>query len=117
VLRVDENEQSRCEGIAGQIWFLDTPQTEDLPEWPANDDMTARTAYAGKGCLSIERAATLNVKSRVLSGAVVRVFGRKWGVLILDSQIPGFITNQPQKVNLIIWYAAVLGQMLEESLR
>ncbi|MCI0704733.1 MAG: hypothetical protein L0241_27060 [Planctomycetia bacterium] len=117
VLRVDENERSKCEGVAGQIWFLDAPHTEELPEWPANDDMTAKAAYAGKGFLSIERAAALHVKSRVLSGVMVRVFGRKWGVLIVDSQTLGFITKHPQKVKLIRWYADLIGQMLEEAMR
>lgn len=113
ILRLDDNEPARCEGLAGQVWFCNASQFKELPPWPADDGVAARLEYANSGFLGIEVAMALNVKSRVLSGVPVRVFGRRWGVLILDSQTPGFITNQPQKVEVVEWYAELLARMIE----
>ena len=115
LLRLDENELSLCEGVAGQVWFRNAPQFAMLPTWPVDDDAAAKIAYANTGFLGIARASSLNVKSSVLSGVPIRAFGRRWGVLILDSQVAGFITNQPQKVEVAVWYADLIGRLIEEG--
>ena len=111
VLRVSENELGQCEGVAGRVWFRGAPQTVELPEWASDD--ASQHAYADDGYLGIDRAAGLNVKSRALSGVPVRAFGRKWGVLILDSLVPGYVSGQPHKVGIVNWYAALITCMIE----
>lgn len=113
VWQIDEDEQGRCEGVAGRIWFFGTERTVELPEWL--DDPVRKGEYAAKGFVGPAKAEELKVKSRVLSGTVVRVFGDKWGVLILDSKTIGFIT--PNKEHIIKRYAVLIGRVLEEATR
>ena len=99
--------------MAGRIWFLGTERTVELPEW--SDDPVRKAEYAVKGFIGPAQAESLRVKSKVLSGTVVRLFGRKWGVLILDSKTPGFIANTKEYV--VRRYAALIGRLLEEGTR
>ena len=108
---VDDDEQGRCEGVAGQIWFLGTERTVELPDW--SEDVTRKAEYAVKGFIGPAQAENLRVKSKVLSGTVVRVFGQKWGVLILDSKTSGFMSNA--KEHIVRRYAALIGRLLEEG--
>jgi hypothetical protein len=111
VWRVNEDEEGQCEGVAGRIWFLGTERTVELPDWA--DDVGRKAEYAAKGFIGPAQAETLRVKSKVLSGTVVRVFGQRWGVLILDSKGLGVITSA--KEHVIKRYAALLGRLLEEA--
>ncbi|MBA4063095.1 MAG: hypothetical protein C0501_05175 [Isosphaera sp.] len=109
--RVDDDEPGRCEGVAGRVWFHGTKRTVELPEW--SEDTAGKEAYAAKGFVGPIQAENLKVKSKVLSGTVVRVFGRKWGVLMLDSRTAGFIL--PAEEHVVERYAALIGRMLEEG--
>jgi hypothetical protein len=110
---VDDDVQGRCEGVAGRIWFLETERTVELPDWSEDPDRKAE--YAAKGFVGPAQAESLKVKSKALSGTVVRVFGRKWGVLILDSKTPGFISEA--KEHVVKRYAALISRTLEEGAR
>jgi len=110
---VDDDVEGRCEGVAGRIWFLGTERTVELPEW--SDDPGRKAGYAAKGFIGPAQAENLKVKSKALSGTVVRLFGKKWGVLILDSKTPGFIANT--KEHIVRRYAALIGRLLEEGTR
>lgn len=113
VWKVDDDDLARCEGVAGRIWFLDTKQTVELPDW--SDDPAGAAAYAGEGFIRASQAMELRVKSKVLSGTAVRVGGEKWGVLILDSKTPGYITKT--KEHMVEWYAELIARVLGEAVR
>jgi hypothetical protein len=113
-LLVDEDRREICEGVAGRIWFsgaMSTPQP--LPPWPEDaNDRAGQLAHARAGLLSLEKARLLNVKAVAFSGQVVRVRWQKWGVLLLDSCVDGFISKRKQ--TLLDRFARLLGQVLEE---
>jgi hypothetical protein len=111
VWRVDDDDESRCEGVVGRIWFLRTKRTVELPEWA--DDYERKREYAAKGNVSLAQAEQLKIKSRVLSGTVIVVNGQRWGVLILDSKTPGLIAKN--KEHVVERYAAMLGRLLAEA--
>src|SRR5205807_8145076 len=50
---IDDSRRERCEGVAGQAWFLDTTVTEEaLPAWPNDpEDLAGQDAYARGGLL------------------------------------------------------------------
>jgi hypothetical protein len=103
---VDNQNKQNCEGIAGLVWFNNAIMTVPVsPDWNTN-----LNAYASAVHLTLAKAAVLTEKSRAVTGAVVRVAGMKWGVLLLDSDSAGLITNQ--KHFLIQWFANLLGNVI-----
>ena len=111
VWRVDPDDGTKCEGVAGLIWYLRTRRTVELPDWAEDRDRKAE--YAAKGNVSLAQAEALKIKSKVLSGTVIVVNYERWGVLILDSKSPGVIAKT--KEHVVERYAAMLGRLLEEA--
>jgi hypothetical protein len=117
-LRIDDENENRNEGIAGKAWFINaSASVYDLPSWPetwsSGTDFARRKEYAERGLLSVEKAASLNVKSRSITATVVRTAtGRKWGVLVLDSRDPAGILNVPEKKALAELSAEIMRNMV-----
>jgi hypothetical protein len=108
---VNEDEEQLCEGVAGRSWFCSAARTVELPDW--TDAEADQQEYAAKGFLTLPQAAVLNVKSKVVSGIVVRVGGNRWGVLVVDSKTRGVVTKR--KEVLLARYAKLVGNLLEEA--
>lgn len=106
---IDDLDETRNEGVAGRAWFKDaTISVLDLPNWqecrnPSNN-RDCQT-YAERGYVPMEKAAELGIKSKSISGTVVRDRkGQRWGVLVLDSRDPQGVSNSAEKqaiVNLV----------------
>jgi hypothetical protein len=78
----------KAEGIAGMAYSTDsTVQVEDLPnvggKSPKLQDLQM---YAKKAYVDIEWLKKKQPKSRSLLGFPVKVKGKTWGVLVLDSR-------------------------------
>lgn len=110
---VDDDDEGKCEGIAGLIWFRDAALTTELPACPDPSDAAAVAAYAAAGRVTAAQVPGLNVRSRAFSGAVVRRHGQKWGILIVDSVNPGIVTKTRE--HRIKWYAELIGAMIAEG--
>ena len=99
------------EGVVGRAWYTNASVTEELPPWPPDsDNLEARRSYAQRGFLSLEKADKLHVKSEAISATCVRVKGKKWGVLVVDSMQPGVVSSQKERI--INGYAELLGEVL-----
>ena len=112
--RIDNNDEDRNEGLAGQAWFRNaTVIVNDLPACPnpwSNDDASCQ-AYAHRGLLTPQKAERLHVKSRSILATPVRNFkGSRWGVLVLDSRLPD--TFGAEREALVTSFATALSKML-----
>ncbi len=80
---LDDDDPDRCRGIAGKIWFDGVTRTIiTARDWPQGDhpDPVGMVEYARSLDLTIEEAKSLNVKSKVYTGAPILVRGQRWGV-------------------------------------
>ncbi len=116
-LRIDSNNQTGNEGIAGQAWFRNaTVSKYDLPECPNpwSDSDPACIKYANESLLPMEKARKLNVKSKsIVATSIERLKGqerKQWGVLVLDSRDAKGI--DPNKERMVRSFAAALGKLL-----
>ena len=55
--------------------------------------------YKVKGWLADQEYDGMNVKSTVFLATVIRVNGRLWGVLVLDSTDPGVLPGQRNRAD------------------
>ena len=94
--RIDDNDESRNEGIAGQAWFRRATVKAELPEPPNpwSDGDPACQDYARRGLLDARKAGSLHVRSCSILATPVRGFqSSQWGVLVLDSRVPESMTS------------------------
>ena len=109
---VDENKPERCRGIAGEIWLLRVSKVyEAACDW--SEDPQDQMRYAQSLRMTVEQAKGLNVKLKVFTGAPIPVGSRTWGVLLLDSCVPGLIVGKGAKRTLLLRYADILSHALE----
>jgi hypothetical protein len=107
ILRIHDEERF-CEGIAGRIWYTNGVVTKSLPNWPTDPgDAVGRKAFADAGYMEIGKVCRLHVIAVALSGTIVRVGGKKWGVLLLDSTTQDAISTRKEKS--IRRYGTLLG--------
>ena len=86
--------ESKCEGVAGMAWFRDHwvivpgPESPELPAVGngANDERIAD--YARRTWVSEEVVRKKCWQARSFAAITIRVNGRRWGVLVLDSADP-----------------------------
>ena len=89
--RIHPDEQSQCEGVAGVAWYLDTMLVlpgagePDLPDVTGNCDETTIENYARRTFVSAELIREHRWTARSFAAMTIRVDGKKWGVLVLDS--------------------------------
>jgi hypothetical protein len=115
---VDDNDLTKCRGIAGRIWFhtITLMECHD-PAWPTDDDPVAKERYAECQGISLAEAERLKVKSTAFCGTIVVVNGEKWGVLLIDSQKQWRFDAKPHRTRnekRIERYATLLSQVLAE---
>ncbi len=135
--RIDANDESKNEGIAGRCWYWgDVAFRYDLPDVSqpdANDDdviayskatfynvskirkrvqwLEKRPAKWFKWCLPRPELP----RSRCLAGFPILVSGKKWGVLVFDSEDPKAITDGIARKHATKYFLAAISEALQES--
>lgn len=90
--RIHADDESQCEGIAGAAWYLNTivivPGDNDpeLPDLVNNNNETNIKQYAEKTNVSSDRVRKHIWPARSYAAMTIRVKGKKWGILVLDSR-------------------------------
>lgn len=79
----------RAEGVAGVTWAENyVIPVRDLPDL-RNASAAEKEEYARQTFVTVKWLAKEKPRSRSLCGIPVQVRGKKWGVLVLDSEAPG----------------------------
>lgn len=92
--RIDPNDEKKCQGIAGMAWFLGThvvvpgANEPDLPELTSDTSENHLSDYARRTMTTIEDCRQQLWAARSYAALQIRVSGRRWGVLVLDSRDP-----------------------------
>ncbi len=89
VWRVHEHYSEQCEGIAGQVFANDVLVSEKLPD--LHGSPVADSTFSEYARLSNDKEKAVRREryyAQRIGGIGVRIEGRRWGVLVLDSQDP-----------------------------
>lgn len=94
--RIHPDNKAQCEGVAGVGWYIDSvmtvpsPQESELPDIStagvASDDDIAD--YAQRTFVTADQVREDRWSARSFATITIRVDGRRWGVLVLDSVAP-----------------------------
>lgn len=108
------DDADQAEGIAGQTWAHDRVLfLNNLPkiEPTSNDKQLSR--YAEKTWVTVNWMKKEQCKARSFCGIPVKVRGKPWGVIILDSREPAAISEEAVSYYMLI--AGQLGKLLERA--
>ncbi len=92
--QIDPNDRNRCQGVAGVGWYLNSTMfvpergEEPLPDISRESTSRDEESYAARTFVTCEDVRRNRWKARSFATLTVRVDGRRWGVLVLDSVDP-----------------------------
>lgn len=82
---LDDNAARSCRGLAGYVWFVRRTEFRKAAcDWPDDDNVEQKEAYAQSLDMTVEEAEALHVKAQTLIATPIEVNGVRWGVLVLD---------------------------------
>jgi len=109
VFSIDPNNEAHNTGFVGECWRQDGSTI--IAALPAVDDNLGSAEeidrYVKKGYLDQREYQTVQVRSRVLLATGIRVRGRLWGILILDSTDATQLPKQRKRPTEDLEFAAV----------
>lgn len=115
---VDDNDSSRCRGVAGQVWTTRLKAFKLAScGWPTDGNPDQKKKYANSLGITVEEAEKLNVKSVSFLGYPVLVRGSLWGVLLVDRKTEWEIKMKPKGPRdgeLIENYSVIIGKVIGE---
>jgi hypothetical protein len=103
IFGIDRQRKECCTGIVGECWWNAHAQLKSqfygsLPEVQAGDDVSLE--YLNEGFLDKREFKKIAKASLFFHATEIRVNGKVWGVLVLDSTDPNAqATNDPKKKN------------------
>ncbi len=111
------DDADRAEGIAGHVWSADSILTvTDLPDIScAVAPLTHVADYARRTYVSSEWAQRHRPKARSYVGIPVRVGGRLWGVVVLDSRGTNTIRQVGEDREPYVMMARIISGVLWEN--
>lgn len=113
---VDDNHPDKCRGIAGHIWFEESfHYRTSTSDWNDNMASSEKTKFAKEFSATIEEVEKCKQKPGTIVGTLLRVRGRKWGVIILDSNERIADSKCQEHRKLIEEYANCISRVIQES--
>jgi len=116
--RIDPDDQSKCEGVAGAGWYLDSVITRpgsnesELPDVSGHCTAEEVLDYAKRTWCTPEQVRKHRWGARSFAALTIRVKGRRWGVLVLDSVSP---QGASTRIRTMYQFAAdILGDIIEQ---
>lgn len=109
------SDANKCHGIAGKIWFHGMGNVHTaVCEWPSNGDAVLKAQYASSLEMTVPEAESLNVRSKVFTGAQIVAKDQKWGVILLDSLKDDLIKDQNYEKTLIANYSELISTIINK---
>lgn len=119
--QMDADHPDNCRGgIAGKVWYHgDTLTGFSTCPWPADENIVECKKYADSLGLSLDEAKSLKVKSVAFLASQVRVNGRRWGIVVVDSSDPRVMPSsgqgQTKYKKYLDAYTKMIGRVIGEA--